>query len=322
MKEKIKLSIIVPAYNVAPYLPECLDSLLAQTLKGIEVLLVNDGATDKTPDILQDYAKRYPKLFTYYDKPNGGVSDARNFGVPHAKGEYLCFLDSDDYVLPDTYQLLYDKAKEEDSDIVLGNLIYFFTDGKTYEMAGLAHRASPVQKDALLSPLFSWNKLFRTSFYKAQNFQFPLKTWYEDLPVITRAFLATDKISFVPEAKFYYRQHASSIMASNASPRIIEIFEVMKSVYDIFKDTGNLEAFHDELEYLFVEHLRLYGQYRFLRSPDYKSLCSHGFALVDSYFPDWKHNKYLKSLTLKERIFLRTNHELTLGIYRLYLNRH
>ena len=105
MKKNIKVSVIVPVYNVEKYLNQCLDSLVNQTLEDIEIIVVNDGSPDNSQSIIDDYVKRYPKKVFSYIKKNGGLSSARNFGVEKAKGEYLAFVDSDDYIKKDMYVL-------------------------------------------------------------------------------------------------------------------------------------------------------------------------------------------------------------------------
>ena len=102
----IKISIIVPIYNVEQYCQECFDSLLSQTLEDIEVLLVNDGTKDSSGEIAKRYSEKYPKLFRYFEKSNGGLSDARNYAIPFVQGKYIAFVDSDDYVREDMYSLL------------------------------------------------------------------------------------------------------------------------------------------------------------------------------------------------------------------------
>ena len=93
-----KVSVIVPFYNVEGYIEKCLDTLVNQTLEDIEIIIVNDGSTDNSKEIIEKYKKQYNDKIIYLEKQNGGLSDARNYGIPYAKGEYIAFLDSDDYV--------------------------------------------------------------------------------------------------------------------------------------------------------------------------------------------------------------------------------
>ena len=114
----LKISIIVPIYNVEQYCQECFDSLLSQTLEGIEVLLVNDGTKDSSGEIAKRYSAKYPKLFRYFEKPNGGLSDARNYAIPFVQGKYIAFVDSDDYVREDMYSLLWQAADKTNAEII------------------------------------------------------------------------------------------------------------------------------------------------------------------------------------------------------------
>ena len=114
----VKVSIIVPFYNVEKYIEKCLTSLVNQTLEEIEIILVNDGSKDESIKVAKDFEQKYPAKIRYYEKPNGGLGDARNFGIKFAKGEYIAFLDSDDYVEPTMYEEMYEMAIKEKSDMV------------------------------------------------------------------------------------------------------------------------------------------------------------------------------------------------------------
>ena len=114
----IKVSVIVPFYNVEKYIEKCLDSLINQTLEEIEIILVNDGSQDGSFKIAKQFQERYTNKIKYYEKPNGGLGDARNFGINYASGEYIAFLDSDDYVENTMFEKMYSKAVQEKSDMV------------------------------------------------------------------------------------------------------------------------------------------------------------------------------------------------------------
>ena len=124
-----KVSIIVPVYNVEQYLEKCLNSLVNQTIKDFEIIIVNDGTKDSSQKIIDKYAKNYSFIKSYI-KENGGLSSARNYGIKKATGEYLAFVDSDDYVTEDMYEKMYQKAKEKDFDMVVCDLNYIYPDKK------------------------------------------------------------------------------------------------------------------------------------------------------------------------------------------------
>jgi CDP-glycerol glycerophosphotransferase len=119
--EPVELSIIVPIYNVEEFLIECLDSIDAQEGVDFEVILVDDGSTDTSGDMAEEYARTHPR-FTCYHKENGGLSDARNYGIARAQGEFICFLDSDDVIVPGIYRDMLAAARRDGSDVVSCNV--------------------------------------------------------------------------------------------------------------------------------------------------------------------------------------------------------
>lgn len=313
----MKLSVIVPIYNVEQYLPQCLDSLAAQTLKDMEVLLVDDGSTDGSHAIAEGYVSKYPDLFHLYTKENGGLSDARNYAIPFAKGEYLAFLDSDDWVEPQLYEKMLSTMKETD-DVCVTDIEYWWEDpGKRYVMKGLSDwQTVTVQKKALLSPLFAWNKVYRSELFQREGgYRYPLKTWYEDIPVTTLLEARASGIACLPECLMHYRQREGSIMSSRDDPRLENIFSIMSLVRQEFEDAGLSEQYHDELEYLHIEHLKLYGMFRFIRSDHWKQYYEESERVMMACYPEWKHNKYLKNLSQKNQIFLKTYNRATAGIF-------
>ena len=127
---KIKVSVIVPVYNVEAYLDKCLNSLVNQTLKEIEIIVVNDGSKDNSEKIIEKYKEKYPEKIKYYKKENGGLSSARNYGLKYAIGEYVAFVDSDDYVDLKMYEKMINLANLENSDIVVAATEAIYKDQK------------------------------------------------------------------------------------------------------------------------------------------------------------------------------------------------
>ena len=314
----MRLSLIVPMYNVEAYLPRCLDSIANQTLKDMEVLLVDDGATDGTSKIAQEYAERYSN-FRYFRKENGGLSDARNYAIPYAKGEYLAFLDSDDWVKPTLYEKLVNTIG--DADVCVTDIEYYYEDAaKRFIMKGLSSwNADSIQKRALLSPLFAWNKIYRTELFQKGGYRYPTGTWYEDHPVTTMIFAKSNKIAYLEECLMHYRQREGSIMAATKDKRIAQIFDVLEQVRNNFQREGIYEKYRDELEYLHIEHLRLYGMFRFIRSDDWKTYYERSEAVMKQFFPDWRNNCYLTNLSTKNQLFLKTYNRATAWFYHVLI---
>ncbi len=298
------LSLIVPMYNVEAYLEQCLDSLAAQTLQDMEVLLVDDGATDGTSAIAQRYADAHEN-FRYFRKENGGLSDARNYAIPYAKGKYIAFLDSDDWIEPDIYEAMVNEIG--DADVCIADLEYCYEDpSRNFVMKGLSDwPAETDNRKALLSPLFAWNKIYKAELFQGENgYRYPVGTWYEDHPVTTMIFAKAEQIAYLPKCGFHYRQREGSIMSAKNDKRLIQIFDVLRLVRENFRKEGFYDAYYSELEYLHIEHLRLYGMFRFIRSDAWDTYYEMSEQVMKDCFPNWKQNPYLVNLGRKNRIFL------------------
>lgn len=316
---KPKVSVIVPVYNVEPYLEKCLTSLVHQTLKEIEIIIVNDGTKDNSQLIIDQFVKDYPTKVKSFIKENGGLGDARNFGIPIASADYIGFIDSDDYIELTMYEKMYKLSQSEFSDIVLCDIQYEWEGtSKTHILNGLRRIIGIDQnKSIFLSPLFAWNKLYRKSLFLELNLMYPKNLWYEDLPVTLPFFANTKKISYIHEPLVHYVQRNTSIMNTKSNKKMFDIFTILTLVMDYFKQNNLDDKFNNELEYIFIEQVYLYGSFRFLRSDIYKELFSKANIMSESNFKNWKKNPYLKYLPLKYRIYLRTLYSWTIPLYQV-----
>lgn len=210
---KPRLSLVVPVYNVAPYLAQCLDSLLAQTVPADEIVIVDDGSTDECPDILRRYAAAHRNI-TVVRQENQGLSMARNTGLARVTGDYVAFVDSDDFVAPDCYERWLALAAQHDLDIVLGNGWYHF-DGREPDypiyqdapiqgvMTGAAWLAEKLARRNLLHMV--WLHLYRTGFLREHGFTFVPQLIHEDVIWTNRVLLAAQRIAGDPQPRYYYR---------------------------------------------------------------------------------------------------------------------
>ena len=317
----VSVSVIVPVYNVEKYLDECLSSLVNQTLSELEIIVVNDGTKDNSQSIIDHYVKQYPNKVVSLIKENGGLGDARNYGIPYAKGEYIGFVDSDDIVHLEMVEKMFNKAKLEDSDLVLCDLEYFYeTSSEKMVKEGLVQIENiDVNKTVFLSPLFAWNKLYRKSLFIESGLKYPIGLWYEDIPVTVPFFTLAKKISYVHETLIYYRQRTTSIMGSVDNPKVKDIFDIMHLCLNYFKDHNLLETYHDELEFLFLEHLMLNGGFRFLLSHKYKDYLAFSIDTLDLNFPHWRNNKYLFTLPRRYQIYIKYMHSFMIYPFSIYL---
>lgn len=219
--DKVFVSVIVPVYNAENYLSECIDSLFGQTLKNVEFIFVNDGSSDNSLEILQQYSKKDDRI-QVYTQENQHAGVARNFGMSKAKGEYITFLDSDDIMLPDALELLYKKAKDSAADIVMGKACSFGKDVMQRRMLVSAFNDKYLPTDEVFSChthskyFFQitagapWGKIYRTAFIREHDIQFPPLPRTEDIAFVFAAMIRAKIITTVRETLIYYRENIGS----------------------------------------------------------------------------------------------------------------
>ena len=293
----MKFSVIVPIYNSEKYLKKCLDSLVNQTFKNIEIILVNDGSTDNSEDIIKQYLK--DKRIIYLKKENGGQASARNLGLSKAKGDYISFIDSDDYVDLDMFEKLNECTF--DNDIILSDYYYTKENQDNYVKLFNGNAGNIINTDYWKFDTCPWNKFYKKSFLIENNFSFPEGIMYEDYASIPTLIKYNPKLYYCNKAFVHYVQSEVSTMRS----------EVYKEKYeDIFKATNYLYdnligcGYDQELEYLICFHFLYLGSLNFYRFKKYKQIDKIS-NFIKEKFPLWYNNKYVKKLSLKEKILMK-----------------
>jgi len=210
---EIKLSVIVPVYQVERYLEKCLNTLVRQSLEDIEIIAVNDGSKDNSQAILERFQSQW-KSVSVYQKENGGLSDARNFGMDRARGEYITFLDSDDWVDLDLYQRLWEKAKETGADVVACSISYERENQKTKSVSsGVPAFCQGEELKALFTRFYPavWNKIYRREIIEKSGVRFKKGVWFEDVEFSHRLFPYLHSCASIELAQVHYRQREGSI---------------------------------------------------------------------------------------------------------------
>ena len=224
------ISIIVPIYNVSQYLSQCIDSVLSQTYKNLEIILVNDGSTDDCPKICDEYQKKDSRILVIH-KNNGGLSDARNAGMKVANGEWIFFVDSDDWLENDAIMKLYRFAVDNRSDVVQGNMYYAYDDYLLYRQASGKERkrtilnCSDAMRELIINDRvknFAWGKLYKTDLLK--DLYFPVGKYFEDSFWQHLVMDRVERYGFVDEPLYYYRQRNDSISGMPSS-RLNDLLE-------------------------------------------------------------------------------------------------
>jgi glycosyltransferase involved in cell wall biosynthesis len=252
------VSVIIPVYNVENYLSECLDSVCNQTLSNIEIICVNDGSSDDSLKILNQY-RQVDDRIKVISQNNQGLSASRNNGLKEATGRYIYFLDSDDYIDITCLEKLYSNAVSNDSDVVLFKF-QNVDDNKNVHKRGVEFKIdkifgdidynhfnftyNDVRRHVMNSAFSACLKLYKREFIEL--FEFPIGVHFEDVPVHVKVMLNAERISFVPEFLYYYRSNPDSILNSNANG--FDIFKVIDMVEEYLKEND----FYDELENEFI----------------------------------------------------------------------
>ena len=298
--KSFKVSIILPVYNVEKYLSACLDSLLAQTLKEIEIVAVNDGSTDGSLQILQAYQSLNPeKLFTFSTE-NHGVSRARNYGFAHSHGEYVWFVDSDDFVEPDACRLLYEKATADGNDLVLFR--YYNVDSETgvrKEYIASCHNQNfrvadkPYELPAI-SP-YPWIKFIHRDLFN--GLCFPEGIRFEDLPVAYLLAVKARSIGYVDQCFYNYRKNVGFL--SRLTPSTLHIRNAIIFMKEEMEKLGLFEQYQTELDFIAVRHFfyrfwKLLTNYETDQKELKLQLINELFDYMESNIPDWENNHYVR----------------------------
>lgn len=298
-----KVSIIIPVYNTEKYIAACLDSVLGQTLKEIEVILINDGSTDSSLKIMEEYRERYPDKIQLFSKENGGQGAARNMAIPLCTGDYIGFVDSDDYIECDMYEKMYQKAIETNADYVECDYVNVRVneDGEEERIADYGSRVREYtdKKDMFIDPMLApWNKIYRRELLQKSDVRFPEGLIYEDTAFCLKAISFINTFSFVPEKFVVHFFRGSSTMNVNKSKRVGNIFDVLQDVIDYYKQNNIYEEYRDELEYEIVKILLCSSMQRISEVPDKvlrKEFCSVTWKMIQVHYPQYKKNRYMKA---------------------------
>ncbi len=299
---RMKLSVIVPVYNVENYIEKCMVSLLNQDFDNFEILLVDDGSLDKSIDIACSLKHENQSKVKVLKKVNGGLSDARNFGIDHAQGEYLAFIDSDDYIDTTMFRRMMDLCETEKSDIVCCDMKYVFdNDEEKYSSAGNFDVSNPL--DLLLINNSACNKIYKTSLF--QDVRFPKGKWYEDLETIPKVVYNAKKISYINEAFYFYVQRSTSI-AHQINPKIFDIYSAIDSLDSYFRGKGiDDEKWETVYQKYIITHGLIATTLRIKESDSFQDKYTYykrNNLEIRQRVPHWFKAELLRTYSIKQKI--------------------
>ena len=312
----MKISVIVPVYNVENYLEKCLSSLVNQTLQEIEILVINDGSTDNSQKIIEVFQSKFPQKIKTFAKENGGLSDARNFGIDRATGEFLAFVDSDDYVSVTMMEEMYGLAKKHEAEIVICNLQKVDEHGnvtqKLRQIPNLPEKIDLEKNFSVFSDIsyFACNKIFKRELFDGKRFQKGMH--FEDIELIPQLLLQCKTLAKTNAFHYQYLERSNSISKSHTE-RGLDILKAVERVEKAFENSVYfsqqkelkgfqiLEGIYTFLAYLaFVKDDKVYRKMS-LELKEFSKERNISTLEILKYKRFGKN--YLLSLTLKKQIY-------------------
>ncbi len=288
------ISIIVPVYNVEEYLEKCVESIINQTYKNIEIILVDDGATDNSGKICDELGKKDDRIIVIH-KANGGLSDARNAGLKIAKGEYIGFVDSDDYIAEDMFETLYNLNKKYNSEISIVSF-YEIYKGKVIGVRDSKKLEELTKIEAIRELLidtniqsYAWNKLFKKELF--EGLEFPTNKNFEDIATTLLLFEKANKVVLLEDPKYYYVRRDNSIIG-------VRNYKTYKDYLDVIYDKYNyLDGKYEELD--------LYNAYNYIINMIWV------YTIIVTFELDEVYKEFVKQYDLFEKLINKYGNNIT-----------
>ncbi len=283
------ISIIVPAYNAEKYIGKCLDSLINQTKKELEFIIVNDGSKDNTEDIVKGYKD---KRIKYFKNKNQGIGKTRNFGIDKSNSKYIMFLDSDDYLDKTACEVMFNKAENNDLDIVVCDFYKEYDNGNIEEIRTPSFKDSSLKDnpDIITEYLCPWAKIYKSDLIKMNKIKFVENLKYEDAPFVIESYVKANKIGKVDECLNYYLIHGNS----ETTVRDRRCFDILKIIDIIRNVTKNEEELTEKINKLTVRMITNYTIQQRVQVDKNVGMefIDEAFSYLEKEVPDYKKNKY------------------------------
>ncbi|KMQ66914.1 glycosyl transferase family 2 [Chryseobacterium angstadtii] len=312
----MRVSVIVPVYNVENYLAKCLDSLVGQTLQDIEIVVVNDGSKDNSGLIIEEYVQKFPEKIKAFTKENGGLSDARNFGLEKASGEYIGFVDSDDYVKETMFEEMVQLAEKHQAKMVICNIQKVDQNGEvTQKLTQIPNMPEKIELDDYFSVFsdlsyFACNKLFKKELFDSKRFKKGVH--FEDIQLIPQLLLECKVLAQTQNFHYQYLERTDSITKTHTE-KGLDILKAVKDVEAAFEKSGyalkkkelkNFQIFEGVYSFLayvaFVKNEDLFNK---MAAELADFIKERGIKIQDILNYSRFGKNYLLSLPVKKKIF-------------------
>lgn len=309
-----KISVIIPVYNAEKYLEQCISSIANQTMKDIEILAINDGSTDNSLNILDQLSLQYKGILKIFNKENGGAGSARNIGLENAKGEFIKFVDADDYLIVDILEKMYTVAKENNISLVRGNYQTVigplkledkcsWSDIKGSQIIDLSKNKNYIVTEAANVG----NKLISRDLIG--DLRFPEKTKWEDLAVIPVVIASSERLFHIDEPVYNYRVNMNTTIKDfiKKIPNVLDIIKCLEQIELTMQKKGLAEEYQSQIKSLYILHtlFRVENAMVWINFPHMKKeiVISSLLGILDKKYPDWQENKIIQEYREKNAFF-------------------
>ncbi len=297
--ETMKISVIIPVFNVEEYIERCLNSVLSQTYTNFELIIINDGSTDKSGEICRNFASNNEKV-KLFDIENHGAAYARNFALTKALGEYVFFVDGDDFIENDTLEKLVNLS--DGKDIIYCDYYDSFMDGKKIpkKLIPFPLINNKTHITAMPGPVC---KLIKRNLFIENDLYFLEGRCFEDNAIMPVVSALANSIAYLQEPKYYYFQREGSALNQKGySEKWEDIFYVLDYMREQFINKDIFKSYYDEVEYVYIEYLLHAANLRFFDYPEGRINIPKVHNVIKQHFPKWKKNKYFKLESWKYKV--------------------
>lgn len=294
-----KVTIVLPFYNVGDYIDRCLNSLMNQSFPDFEVFCVNDGSKDHSDDIVQSYVRKDSR-FKRFIKQNGGLSDARNFGMKYVESEYIMFLDSDDYFESDLLELAVNKMEINDCDLVVYNYKQIFIQENRTELIKERFKDNIIYNPKINKDLVAylsnaaWNKIYRTNIFRQNNIEYPIGYRYEDLGTTFIYLTYCNRVAFIDKPLANYLIDRPNNISGASDKKIKDILNMIQKNIEFYKENNLFNDYYEELKYLSaINCLNMLRKIPTMNDLEFSNnFVNDCFKILRGYFKDFPNSTY------------------------------
>ena len=306
----LKISVIIPVFNAEKYLARCMDSIL-EALEGVqgEILLIDNDSSDDSLKIARSYQKKSPGVVRVLQCHTPGAAAVRNYGVLEAGGEYLWFIDADDYIDQTAVVKLLEVARDPKADLVMMGAKRLMRDGSTSYLSAVEAGRRDTKSRFIRYGMGPWQVLIRRRWWTKCGFCFTEGMIHEDMELMPSLILYTEQYASIDEPLYFYCENPESVLhKSEFNPHIFDIFPALEGLYTRFEKAKAVKKYYDELEWFFIWNLLIDSAKDFGAFPEGREGFSRSRQMLNQYFPAWRKNRFLKEKPLKLRLRVRLNY--------------